>query len=259
MIFTLPHPSAVTKYYPKVLTSVLPSIALYAFMVVLTVPWVICLWQHLTQRLGRKKRLKQVLNKDTAPKVVVVMPVYNEDLEVLITAINSVVDCDYPPDCIHVFLSFDGNAVEGLYKETATRLGIPEWGKEKYPESIDLTYHASKLTLSRFKHGGKRHCQKRTFQLVNRIYADYVLKRDDLFVLFIDSDCILDEVCIQNFMYDMELSPSNKRNMLAMTGVITSTTKKHSLITLLQDIEYIHGQLFECAVERWQNITLLTT
>jgi chitin synthase len=37
--------------------------------------------------------------------------------------------------------------------------------------------------------------------------------------------------------------------MLAMTGVITSTTKKHSLITLLQDMEYIHGQLFERTVE----------
>jgi len=37
--------------------------------------------------------------------------------------------------------------------------------------------------------------------------------------------------------------------MLAMTGVITSTTKSHSLITLLQDMEYIHGQLFERTVE----------
>lgn len=47
----------------------------------------------------------------------------------------------------------------------------------------------------------------------------------------------------------MELSPGNTRDMLAMTGVITSTTKKHSLITLLQDMEYIHGQLFERTVE----------
>ena len=37
--------------------------------------------------------------------------------------------------------------------------------------------------------------------------------------------------------------------MLAMTGVITSTTAKHSLLTLLQDMEYMHGQLFERAVE----------
>jgi chitin synthase len=37
--------------------------------------------------------------------------------------------------------------------------------------------------------------------------------------------------------------------MLAMTGVITSTTEKNTLITLLQDMEYIHGQLFERSVE----------
>lgn len=37
--------------------------------------------------------------------------------------------------------------------------------------------------------------------------------------------------------------------MLAMTGIITSTTEKNSLITILQDMEYIHGQLFERSVE----------
>ena len=37
--------------------------------------------------------------------------------------------------------------------------------------------------------------------------------------------------------------------MLAMTGIITSTTVKNSLITVLQDMEYIHGQLFERSVE----------
>jgi chitin synthase len=47
----------------------------------------------------------------------------------------------------------------------------------------------------------------------------------------------------------MHLSPGNKRNMLAMTGVITSTTKSHSLLTLVQDIEYVHGQLMERTVE----------
>ncbi|THC94313.1 hypothetical protein EYZ11_006219 [Aspergillus tanneri] len=47
----------------------------------------------------------------------------------------------------------------------------------------------------------------------------------------------------------MELKPGCKRNMLAMTGIITSTTEKNTLLTVLQDIEYIHGQLFERTVE----------
>ncbi|KAI7590776.1 glycosyltransferase family 2 protein, partial [Hortaea werneckii] len=87
------------------------------------------------------------------------------------------------------------------------------------------------------------------FKLIDRVYADYLRRNDNLFLLFIDSDCILDKVCIQNIMYEMELKPGSKRNMLAMTGVITSTTIKNSIITVLQDMEYIHGQLFERTVE----------
>lgn len=37
--------------------------------------------------------------------------------------------------------------------------------------------------------------------------------------------------------------------MVAMTGVVTATTTKKTLLTLLQDVEYIHGQLFERSVE----------
>jgi chitin synthase len=120
---------------------------------------------------------------------------------------------------------------------------------DSYPRSIDVTYKQARITVSRFPHGGKRACQKSTYKLIDKIYKQYLKRNDNLFILFIDSDCILDKVCIQNFMYEMELKPGSKRNMLAMTGVITSTTEKNSLITLLQDMEYIHGQLFERSVE----------
>jgi chitin synthase len=89
---------------------------------------------------------------------------------------------------------------------------------------MDVIYKSARITVSRFPHGGKRHCQKQTFKLIDRIYTHYLSRHDDLFVLFIDSDCILDKVCLQNFMYDMELKPGSTHDMLAMTGVITSTT-----------------------------------
>ncbi|EHL02629.1 putative Chitin synthase D [Glarea lozoyensis 74030] len=155
-------------------------------------------------------------------------------------SIDSVVDCDYPPSCIHVFLSFDGDQEDELYLNTIEKLGVP-LSLDTYPKSIDVTYRTARITVSRFPHGGKRHCQKATFKLIDKVYTEYLKRNDNLFILFIDSDCILDRVCLQNFVYDMELSPGNTRDMLAMTGVITSTTKKHSLITLLQDMEYIHA------------------
>ncbi|KAI0974660.1 family 2 glycosyltransferase [Xylaria arbuscula] len=248
MIVTLPLPTEITRYFPTQVVVVLQWFAFWSFAGLLTIPWLFCIYQVVTNQLGRTKRIKQVLDEVSAPKVVIVMPCYKEEPEILVTAINSVVDCDYPPSCIHVFLSFDGDQEDELYLNTIEKLGVP-LTLESYPKSIDVTYKAARITVSRFPHGGKRHCQKSTFKLIDKVYKEYLKRNDNLFILFIDSDCILDRVCLQNFVYDMELSPGNRRDMLAMTGVITSTTKKHSLITLLQDMEYVHGQLFERTVE----------
>jgi chitin synthase len=175
------------------------------------------------------------------------MPCYKEEPGVLLRTVDSIVDCDYPPSCLHIFLSFDGEQEDELYLNTIEKLGVPIT-LESYPRSIDIKYRSCRITVSRFRHGGKRSCQKKTFHLINKVYAEYLRRNDNLFLLFIDSDCILDRVCIQNFMYEMELKPG-RRNMLAMTGVITSTTEKNTLITILQDMEYVHGQLFERTVE----------
>jgi chitin synthase len=248
MLVTLPLPGQVVKYWPAPMVEFLQWFAFWSFAILLTLPWLLCIYQLVTNQLGRTKRIKQVLDDVTAPKVVIVMPCYREEPDVLIKAVNSVVDCDYPPACIHVFLSFDGDQEDELYLNTIEKLGV-SLSMETYPKSIDVIYKASRITISRFPHGGKRQCQKLTFKLIDRVYERYLKRNDNLFILFIDSDCILDNVCLQNFVYDMELSPGNSRDMLAMTGVITSTTRKHSIITLLQDMEYIHGQLFERTVE----------
>lgn len=248
MLATLPLPTQIVRYFPEPMVEFFQWFAFWSFSLLLTIPWLFCIYQLVTNQLGRTKRIKQVLDDVTAPKVVIVMPCYREEPAVLIKAINSVVDCDYPAACIHVFLSFDGEQEDELYLNTIEKLGVP-LSMDTYPKSIDVTYKAARITISRFPHGGKRHCQKSTFKLIDKVYEQYLKRNDNLFILFIDSDCILDTVCLQNFVYDMELSPGNSRDMLAMTGVITSTTRKHSIITLLQDMEYIHGQLFERTVE----------
>lgn len=248
MVVTLPLPPQVTKFFPNQLAVILQWFAFWAFAGLLILPFLLCVHRLVTNSLGRTKRIRQVLDDRTAPKTVVVMPVYKEEPEVLIKAIDSVVDCDYPANCIHVFLSYDGGVVDEPYLRVISHLGIPITLKS-YPQSIDVSYKGARITVSRFKHGGKRHCQKQTFKLIDKIYSEYLKLHDNLFVLFIDSDCILDRLCLQNFMYDMELKPGSKHNMLAMTGVITSTTERNTLITVLQDMEYLHGQLFERSVE----------
>ncbi|EMC96372.1 glycosyltransferase family 2 protein [Baudoinia panamericana UAMH 10762] len=248
MVVTLPLPSRIVRYFPERMVSILQLFAFWAFAGLLTIPWLFCVYQLITHNIGRTRRVKTVLDEYSAPKVVIIMPCYNEEPDVLLRTVDSIVDCEYPPSCMHIFLSFDGDKENELYLNTIEKLGVP-LTLETYPKSIDVQYRSCRITVSRFPHGGKRSCQKKTFKLIDRVYAEYLRRNDNLFLLFIDSDCILDRVCIQNFMYEMDLRPGSKRNMLAMTGVITSTTTKNSLITLLQDMEYIHGQLFERSVE----------
>ncbi|KAG6020297.1 hypothetical protein E4U40_006220 [Claviceps sp. LM458 group G5] len=248
MLVTLPLPRVISSVWPEAMVSFLQWFAFWSFAILLTVPWLFCIYQLATHHLGRKKRMQRVLDEIAAPKAVIVMPCYHEEFEVLMGAVDSVVQCDYPTTCVHLFLSFDNEEADELYVRTLRHLGVSD-GLDDYPACIDVVYKSVRVTVSRFPHGGKRHCQKLTFELIDRIYAEYNKLYDNIFILFIDSDCVLDSACIQNFVYDMELSPGNSRQMLAMTGVITSTTKKHSIITLLQDMEYIHGQLFERTVE----------
>jgi chitin synthase len=222
--------------------------AFWSFAGLLTIPWLFCVYQLVTNNVGRSRRIKYVLDEHTAPKVVIIMPCYNEEPEILLRTVDSLVDCEYPPSCLHIFLSFDGEDENELYLRTIEKLGVPIT-LESFPRSIDIAYRRCRITVSRFLHGGKRNCQKKTFRLIDRVYEDYLRRHDDLFMLFIDSDCILDRHCIQNFLYEMELKPGSSRNMLAQTGIITSTTTKHNFITVLQDMEYVHGQLFERTVE----------
>ncbi|KAK3699264.1 hypothetical protein LTR37_016507 [Vermiconidia calcicola] len=248
MIVTLPLPPQIVRHFPEGMIGILQWFAFWTFAGLLIIPWLFCVYQLVTHNIGRTRRIKTVLDEYSAPKVVICMPCYREEPEVLLRTVDSIVDCDYPPSCLHIFLSFDGEQEDELYLNTIEQLGVPIT-LETYPRSIDVTYRSCRITVSRFKHGGKRNCQKKTFELINKVYAEYLRRNDNLFLLFIDSDCILDRFCIQNFMYEMELKPGSKRNMLAMTGVITSTTKRNSVITVLQDMEYVHGQLFERTVE----------
>ena len=50
-------------------------------------------------------------------------------------------------------------------------------------------------------------------------------------------------------MYEIELKPGSNQDVLAMTGVITCTAEQNTLISLIQDMEYVRGQLFERSVE----------
>ncbi|KAG0019524.1 hypothetical protein BGZ80_005702 [Entomortierella chlamydospora] len=242
------QPSENHQFIPAIAITISQYISFGLVVLLLVMPTVISINQLVTSPRDVKQRIEAVRTTSTFPRVLIVMPVYNELPEVLHAAICSAIDGDYPKEHLHIFISFDNGAVSDLYRALISNLGVPAEG-EYYPPVLDLYFRGVQITVSRFPHGGKRLTQKKTFGLINSIYKEYPDKTDHLFVLFIDSDIILPAETIANFVWDMELKP-NSKNLLAMTGVITVTTKEDiTFLNLLQDIEYVHGQFIGRAIE----------
>ncbi len=115
--------------------------------------------------------MKHIFEEVFAPQVVIVMPGYKELPHILLRTVDSLVYCDYPGSWLHVFLPFDGNQEDDLYLTTIEKLGVPLVRHSDFPTSIDVTYIETRITVSRFHHGGKRQYQKRTFILIDMIYG----------------------------------------------------------------------------------------
>lgn len=248
MAVTLPLPRSIAVLWPGYLLHLLQWVAFWAFAALLSIPWLFGAYQTASYERGRSRHMKVLNNDGSAPKIVVIMPCDREKPATLAKAVNSVAESDYPSPCLHLFLLFDGEEEDEAYLSILEQFGIPST-VYPHPHYIDVTYRAMRITVSRLPHGGKRRCQMQTFTLIDKLYREYHRHNDDMFILLVDSDCVLERACLQNFIYDMELSPGNTKGMLAMTGVIMSSTRKSSPVTLLQDMEYIHGQLFERSIE----------
>jgi len=74
MVVTLPLPAQIVQYFPERMISILQWFAFYSFAGLLTVPWLFCVYQLVTHNVGRKRRIKTVLDEYSAPKVVIIMP-----------------------------------------------------------------------------------------------------------------------------------------------------------------------------------------
>lgn len=94
MVVTLPLPPQIVQYFPHEMVSILQWFAFWTFSGLLTIPWLFCVYQLVTHSLGRTKRIKHVLDEHSAPKVVIVMPCYNEEPRILLRTVDSLVDCE---------------------------------------------------------------------------------------------------------------------------------------------------------------------
>ena len=201
------------------------------------IPVFLASWSTITQQICTIK------NVEVNRKINIVMPIYNEKPEALMDAIKSVKNLLYPKELIHLYLSFD----EGVLENGSNSDAFYEVIKSCNVSHTDTRYRIDheetdglKMSFCRFSHGGKKSAQ---FGAFKEIEKDNDNLKDSL-VLFIDSDIILHEKCILEFLKYME--HYDKSGLTGMINCIASQT--NSFISYYQDAEYISGQIF------WRNL-----
>ncbi|XXQ37835.1 chitin synthase [Plasmodiophora brassicae] len=213
--------------------------------------------EEVLEAIAQREENKRESNSN--PYVTVVMPIYNEPIESLMIAINSVTEVQYPLHRLHLVLAFDSDHVSTLYRAViyclqankadidyvalSTSKGMDEIGDigNDFPAVGDIMYRGLMVTPCRFVHGGKRHAQMCAFRYLSDVYAAQATKP---LLLFIDSDIELDEFAIAHFTYEMTGQTGVYRE--ALTGLITcKTAGTYSFLKVLQDTEYVESQMLQ--------------
>ena len=244
----------------------LPEIIILALIMIIQIISAVFAWYSSpTQRTITK--LFSTLT--SVPYVNIVMPIYNEPLPSLMAAVNSIVDSKYPADRIELLMAFDDHQQTNLYlstiyclthhvhntsgsiskteyeniEENIQHLKKTESMNIDYPDVFIIEYRGIKITICRFPHGGKRHVQECAFHLLRKHQITHSGKR---LLLYIDSDIVLDNYAIHMLAWEF-VKPLSKKNCRprGVTGLILCKTKgNYSILTALQDAEYIAGQTF---------------
>ncbi|KAJ3126999.1 hypothetical protein HK098_006890 [Nowakowskiella sp. JEL0407] len=115
------------------------------------------------------------------------------------------------------------------------------------PTQFTVTFEGVCVTICRFPHNGKRATQAKTFKLINKMYGHKGSNTERTYVLYIDSDVILERNAIYEFTRAMELQPEK----VAYTGYITCRTSlaPTNFLVAYQDSEYLHSQLIHRSFE----------
>jgi cellulose synthase/poly-beta-1,6-N-acetylglucosamine synthase-like glycosyltransferase len=184
--------------------------------------------------------------------------------DALFRAVESAIRCNYRPDRLHIFLAFDEASETPLYFALLKKLKmlskeVSDEIKNKLEKSEETTRHVEifpprlewyiegvRVTICRFPHAGKSPTQGKAFKLINETYGNDEATSANTLILFIDSDIILHENAIHNFVQPAVANPKIK----GMTGLVTCRTRRNfNFYQYLQDSEYIDGQMFNRTAE----------
>jgi chitin synthase len=183
------------------------------------------------------RRLYQ--RKDYFQHTVCILPVYNEERELLLKGIDSILDSDFPAHLLEVHVSFDDEARSDLWSsvlnhydiDVHTEIGSTCVGKSKL---------GSLIFVHRWPHGGKRHCQAHTWKYIRSIYGEKGLK--DSIIILTDSDNFMLDQALNNLSYKLARNPK-KIAFAGYMSCMSSTDKEWNLMRMIQDTEYVSSEL----------------
>lgn len=214
--------------FPKVVYRITLFGLAFLYIALLVLPLFFAIWFAIKYRIWRnsdrnddktirraKRRVKKRIRKNRIANMIVVMPIYNEEPEALVTAVQSIVDSVYPSYAIAVYLSFDSDEQSELFlylMKFLTKSDQKNYGTKK---RFHVVYQGINFIINLFPHGGKRMTQARTFQEISNSYRG---REKGTFVLFIDSDIILHGDCMLEFLRALE----KNKNLVGMTGFISA-------------------------------------
>ncbi|KAI0244242.1 hypothetical protein L0F63_006367 [Massospora cicadina] len=238
----------------------LMEISFYActssYIVFFNAPVVACLYFVIRFGFGGAKLKGGIIDgSGKVPMVVILMPIYNEEPAPLFRAVESAIRSDYPSDKLHVLLAFDDESESILYWDLLRRLKVlnrevhQQWRLEAeedmflFPPRLELVVEGVRITICRFPHEGKSAAQGKGFRIIDEMYR---AQATSTFLMYIDSDVILHDNAVYNFVSTLVTHPK----MNAVTGYVTCrTSDRPNLLHYLQDAEYLEGQMFARAIE----------
>jgi len=204
---------------------------------------------------------------------IVILPVYNETLQLLIEGVDSILNQTFNPKNVEIHVTFDSDDLSNLYIKFIDYFGINlddvstyssnHSGRSinsrtsldsdeisiyescrsvlDYEESIFIKKGEVVIFIHRFPHGGKRLTQSKNWDFIVKQRENESIDKFRTLLILTDSDNFMYNNAFQNLSKNFE----KHTEKLALSGYMTcmSSKNKSNPLVLLQDTEYISGEM----------------